>query len=138
MPGSSLWLIPPPTSDFNKHLQDLITASIPRHFSNTKTHDFIPHVTITSNISPSLHTPNPQAWLDSLDLPLTSAITITAEIEALDPEDPFFKKLTLRLGKDGSLCDLAARCRAEGVLGGDEERAREWVRNEYAPHLSLM
>ena len=107
MPGSSLWLIPPPTSDLNRHLQDLITTIIPRHFSNTKTHDFIPHVTITSNISPSLHTPNPQAWLDSVDLPLTSATIITAEIEALDPGDPFFKKLTLRLGKDLSLIHIS-------------------------------
>ena len=93
-------------------------------------------MTLTSNVSPKLHSSDPQAWLDSLDLPISS--TMNADITAVDPDDKFFKKLTLRLDKRGALVDLATACRMHGVLDGDEVAAKKWADDEYLPHLSLM
>ncbi|KAF1356744.1 2',3'-cyclic-nucleotide 3'-phosphodiesterase [Delphinella strobiligena] len=136
MPGSSLWLIPPRSSSFNQVLQNLITNTIPVHFPNTKTYDFIPHVTVTSNIDKSLYGQDPQAWLGSLKLPSSQAIPVSLEI--LEPGEPFFKKLTVRTGKSLQLLQLAVFCRAEAVYGSDSEKALEWAHDEYLPHLSLM
>lgn len=71
-----------------------------------------------------------------MDLPVSSSIT--AEVAAVDPDDKFFKKLTLRLEKTGVLVDLATACRAQGVLDGNEAGAKKWAEDEYLPHLSLM
>ncbi|GAB7339036.1 hypothetical protein MBLNU457_5698t2 [Dothideomycetes sp. NU457] len=128
MPGSSLWLLPPPNTPLNTHLQTLITSTLPSRFPSTKAHNFIPHITLTSNVPASLHSPDPQAWLDSLDLPASS--TITAEVVAVDPDDKFFKKLTLRLEKKGVLVDLATACRAQGVLDGDGAGAEKWAEED--------
>lgn len=136
MPGSSLWLLPPPNTPLNNDLQTLITETLPSRFSETKAHNFIPHVTLTSNVPASIHFPDPQAWLDGLHLPVST--TITAEVTAVDPDDKFFKKLTLRLKKEGGLVDLATACRAQGVLDGDDAGAKRWAEDEYLPHLSLM
>ena len=64
---------------------------------------------------------------------------MTAALEAVDPGVQFFKKLTLRVGKqDAALVELATACRAEGVLEGDVAKAREWAETGFLPHLSLM
>ena len=136
MPGSSLWLIPPEGSVFTKAIQSLISTKIPSLFPDTKTHDFIPHVTITSNVDPSLYGSDPQGWLDSLQIDTQGDIQV--DMEAVEPGKPFFKKLTLRCAKDAGLLKLATVCRAEGVEGGDEEKAKKWADGDYAPHLSLL
>ncbi|PNS19871.1 Phosphoribosylaminoimidazole-succinocarboxamide synthase [Sphaceloma murrayae] len=81
MPGSSLWLIPPARDPFNRTLQTQITSMVPQRFT-AKTHDFIPHITLTSNINPHLHEPDAQAWLDSLDFDLEALIARNAAQEA--------------------------------------------------------
>ncbi|KAF4549522.1 Cyclic phosphodiesterase-like protein [Elsinoe fawcettii] len=68
MPGSSLWLIPPKDA-FNRAMQTQITSMVPMRFAE-KPPNFIPHITLTSHIKASLHEPDAQAWLDSLELNL--------------------------------------------------------------------
>lgn len=63
---------------------------------------------------------------------------MVARIEVPEAGKPFFKKLTLRMGRDEALIELATSCRASGVLNGDERQAKGWAREEYLPHLSLM
>lgn len=53
--------------------------------------------------------------------------------------DVFFKKMTIRVQKASTgLVDLAVECRAKGVEDGDVGKAREWAREEYGPHCSLL
>lgn len=140
MPGASLWLIPPSTSPFNKSLQNLITHTIPSHFPTITTHNFIPHITLTSSISPDLYTStSPQTWLNNLSLPRPSSTDpLLLALEFLEAGDQFVKKLTLRAESSSSLLDLAGSCRSEAVLSNGIEGAKKWAREEYQPHLSLM
>ncbi|KAK6005215.1 hypothetical protein QM012_007994 [Aureobasidium pullulans] len=139
MPGASLWIIPPKDSSFSQALQTLITTIIPPHFPDAKTHDFIPHVTITSNIDQSLYASDPQAWLGGLHLPLGDQHDpVFVTLDLLEAGDAFVKKLTLRAGKSSQLLKLASACRAEAVEGGDQGKAEKWARDEYLPHLSLI
>lgn len=139
MPGSSLWLVPPQGSALNKTLQSLISSTVPSHFPGVQTHNFIPHITITSNIDPTVYQHSPQAWLENLPL---STNKLLVRFEACEPGKPFFKKLTVRVKKEDvaaeSLTQVAAICRAEGVEDRDMDRAREWAERDYLPHLSLM
>lgn len=139
MPGASLWLIPPHHSPFTKDIQTLISKTIPARLpAGTKTHDFIPHVTITSQIEASVYRDDPQAWLGSLKLPPTSHHDpLLVSLEALEAGDPFFKKLIMKAEKTTQLLLLAATCRAQGVTSGDSAKADDWARSEYLPHLSL-
>jgi len=140
MPGSSLWLTPPNPSRFHATVQELISSSIPQLFPATKPHGFVPHVTLTSFVEPSnTYGDKPQEWLDSLALvtePVNEKISVC--LDAIEPGEPFFKKLTLRAHKDDGLVRLAAACRSHGVEDGDTDRARQWAEQEYLPHLSLM
>lgn len=151
MPGSSLWLIPPPNTPFTRQLNQYISATVPFRFpSSKKPPSFIPHITLTSNIPFSLHDTSPdtaQVWLDCLELPLPSQSTgeegeeqqkIHVELCALEAGEAFFKKLTLKAKKDPGLVKLAVACRAQGALSGDFEKARTWGTHDYEPHLSLM
>lgn len=145
MPGASLWLIAPrPDHPFNKSLVDLISSTIPSNFTSTKLPKFTPHVTLTADIDPSktyASSSSPQAWLDGLtldDLGYKKEFSeVIVELEELEINDPYFKKLSLRAKKDDNLVKLAARCREVGtqVSGSD---AKAWVESEYQPHLSLM
>lgn len=140
MPGSSLWLVPSKPSNFDTAVQELISSSIPRLFPTVKTHGFVPHVTLTSFIEPSsTYGDKPQEWLDSLALvtePVNGKISIC--LDAIEPGEAFFKKLTLRASKDDGLVQLAAACRSRGVENGDTDQAQNWAEREYLPHLSLM
>jgi hypothetical protein len=139
MPGASLWIIPPKDSSFSQALQTLISTTIPPHFPQTKTHDFIPHVTITSNIDTSLYGSDPQAWLSALHLPSGDQHDpVFVTLDVLEAGDAFVKKLTLRAGKTAQLLQLASACRAEAVEGGDQAKAEKWAQDDYLPHLSLM
>ena len=139
MPGASLWIIPPKDSSFSQALQTLISTTIPPHFPHTKTHDFIPHVTITSNIDSSLYASDPQAWLSDLHLPSGDHHDpVFVTLDVLEAGDAFVKKLTLRAGKTAQLLQLVSACRAEAVEGGEQGEAEKWAHDEYLPHLSLM
>ena len=139
MPGASLWFIPPKSSPFSQAVQTLISKTIPAHFSDKKTHDFIPHVTITSGIDTSLYGSDPQAWLGGLKLPsIPKESPVVVSLEALEPSEPFFKKLTFSAEKSAQLLSLASACRANAVENGNEGKAEEWVKQSYLPHLSLM
>lgn len=139
MPGASLWIIPHRSSSFTQATQTLISTTIPRYFPDIKTYDFIPHVTVTSNIDQSLYGSDPQAWLGSLDLPSNvQHDAVFVGLETLEAGDPFVKKLTVKAGKSEALLDLAKSCRAVAVEGGNAEKAEKWARDDYLPHLSLM
>lgn len=134
MPGSSLWLLPPESHPLNEKLITLInrTAS---HFGSKDL--FIPHVTLTSDlVKPSSYGPEPQRWLDSLDLPAGGDVKV--EFEKLSSEDVYFRKLYIKCQKTKGLKALATVCRKQ--VGGyeDERIARKWAEETYNPHASLL
>lgn len=132
MPGSSLWLLPPPTHPLTPALTSLLdrTASF---FSSP--HHFLPHVTLTSDVAAATYGADPQAWLDGLDLPAAGAVHV--RLGALASEDVFVRKLYSRVGKEG-VSGLGRACRR--VVGGFEsqEEAGAWVEGKWNPHLSLL
>ena len=96
MPGLSLWLVPHDDKPFTKTVQELISESIPRQF-DAKTHNFAPHVTVTSDISEeALEGKSPQEWLDSLaidELKLKNEHNeVLLELNTIEAEDPFFRE----------------------------------------------
>jgi len=138
---SSLWLIAPSDDHaFNKSLKELIGSTLPSDFPHAPKNNFIPHVTITSDVDPSkTYGSKPQEWLDSLALPefKREANEVIIELEELEAGEPFFKKITLRAKKDANFVELAAKCRQQG-LNLSESEAQKWAENEYLPHLSLF
>lgn len=132
MPGSSLWLLPPSSSPLNSTLSFVIeqTAS---HFASP--HLFLPHVTLTSEVSPATHSPDPQKWLDSLLLPHGKDVTV--KLGRLQSEDAFVRKLYSKVEKEG-VVDIGkiSRMVVEGF--GDETEASKWAEEKYMPHLSLL
>lgn len=129
MPGSSLWLLPPPSSSFNSTLQSLISHSIPSLFPSTQVPHFIPHITLTSHIPSGSTSSDPQAWLTNLSLPSLSSVKIQSpKVGTL-----FFQKLTLACEKSHELTALAKACRSQAV--GDDVVA---FAEGYYPHTSLM
>ncbi|GAB7350839.1 hypothetical protein MBLNU459_g1371t1 [Dothideomycetes sp. NU459] len=150
MPGASLWLVPPRSSPFCQLLQTLISTAVPPHFAGAATHDFVPHVTLTSGIERAAYGSDAQAWLAGLGLPDKDEPTVA--LESLEAGAQFVKKLTLGAAKTASLVRLAAACRGGAVLrgGGDDDdddgaaaaaaaaAARSWAEEDYLPHLSLM
>jgi len=138
---SSLWLIAPSDDHpFNKSLQDLIGNTLPSDFPHAPKNNFIPHVTITSDVDPSkTYGDAPQEWLDSLALPefKREFNEVAIELEELEAGEPFFKKVTLRARKDGNLLKLASACRQHGLVVSQDE-AQKWADDDYLPHLSLF
>jgi 2',3'-cyclic-nucleotide 3'-phosphodiesterase len=133
MPGSSLWLLPPKSHTLGSILSDLIDQTSSRFDSP---HRFIPHVTITSEISPSTYSSDAKAWLDSLKLP--SGSTVQVQFEKLASEDVFVRKLYIKCGKAEGLKKLAVACRREVEGFEDESKAERWASDKYNPHLSLL
>lgn len=134
MPGSSLWLLPPESHPLNEKLASLInrTAS---HFGSKDL--FIPHVTLTSDlVKPSSYGPEPQRWLDSLDLPAGGDVKV--EFEKLSTEDVYFRKLYIKCQKTKGLKALATVCRKQVAGYEDEGTARKWAEETYNPHASLL
>ncbi|KIW63161.1 hypothetical protein PV04_10029 [Phialophora macrospora] len=140
---SSLWLIAPNDDHpFNKSLKDLIGGTLPSDFPHTPKNNFIPHVTVTSEIDPAKtyeRSSSPQEWLDSLVLPefQREKNEVVLELEQLEAGEPFFKKVTLRAKKDANLVKFASKCREQGLLLSESE-AQKWAENDYLPHLSLF
>ena len=147
MPGSSLWLVPPPDSALYAALSTLITTSIPSIYPNANPFTFHPHITLTADTvaAPSSTSKGPtpeeiQQWLDGLDLPSTTTINLNVQIKEPQVGTPFFRKLTLRCENTSELKALAAACRkkAGSGTGFGEEEVQCWVEVEYGPHASLM
>lgn len=133
--GSSLWLVPPESSDLYKALHTLIFTSIPSLFPIALPPRFTPHITLTADtISPDAELSQPQKWLDSLKLGNLSELKMSIGEVAVG--EMFFQKLVLLCEKTPELLDLAAHCR--GIATGNVEDAREWVRENYRPHCSLL
>ncbi|KAF2747327.1 2',3'-cyclic-nucleotide 3'-phosphodiesteras-like protein [Sporormia fimetaria CBS 119925] len=131
MPGSSIWLIPPESHPLNAILTTLIQKNS-EHFSST--YLFAPHITLTSDVAGLDWYPNPQKFLDSLDLPST----VEVKFSGLESQDPYFKKLFVKVAKNESIRGLAAAARRSVRGFGDEEKAKKWTEEEYYPHLSLL
>ncbi|OQV11269.1 hypothetical protein CLAIMM_15130 [Cladophialophora immunda] len=142
MPGSSLWLVARKDDEpFNKSLKELIGSTLPSDFPHAPKRNFIPHVTITSDIDPSktYGSSSPQEWLDGLSLPefKKESNEVNVELEQLEAGEPFFKKVTLRAAKNANLLKLAAACRQQGLVLSEGD-AQGWAEHEYLPHLSLF
>lgn len=134
MPGSSLWLLPPEAHPLNEVLVSLIKRTASRFGSYDL---FIPHITLTSDlVSPSSYGPEPQQWLDSLDLPAGGDVQV--EFDRLDSEDVYFRKLYIKCKKTGGLKALATVCRQQVANHEGQETARKWAEETYNPHVSLL
>ncbi|KPI41869.1 2',3'-cyclic-nucleotide 3'-phosphodiesterase [Cyphellophora attinorum] len=137
---ASLWLVPRENNPFTKTTIELITETVPSNFVSLlegKKVNFEPHVTVTSDIDASKYGDKPQEWLDSLSLPefKKEVNDLVLEMDEVEADDPYFRKLTIKLLKNDNLIKLAAQCRADAV---DSESAQKWAETEYSPHLSLM
>jgi len=137
-----LWLIAPSDDHpFNKSLKELIGTTLPSDFPSAPKNNFIPHVTVTSDIDPAkTYGSSPQEWLDNLSLPAEfkkEKNEVVIELEELESGEPFFKKVTLRARKDANLLKLASKCREQGVLVSESD-SKAWAEDEYLPHLSLF
>ncbi|KAI5811672.1 2',3'-cyclic-nucleotide 3'-phosphodiesterase [Peziza echinospora] len=139
--GASLWLLPPSNSPLDTALNTLINTTIPTLFPGTTLPHFRPHITLTSDVDPSL---DPTT--------VTSAITIPGHVQPPPPVsvkftgvvvgERFFTKVTLYVEKTEGLVGLAGECRRRFVTreedGSTGEEARRWAQEEYTPHLSLV
>ena len=128
--------MPPAKSPVTQQLQSLITDIIPAHFSHLTVPLFPPHITLTSEIPAEAYGEQAQQWLDQ-HIPNTPSAALPIVFETLDTEQPFFRKLTIRVEKTPLLAELAQNCRAFGV-GLGKDAAQKWVEDEYRPHCSLM
>jgi 2',3'-cyclic-nucleotide 3'-phosphodiesterase len=134
MPGSSLWLLPPAGHPLNEVLPRLIDKTSRQFDSPLR---FLPHVTLTSEISPSKYGSEPQAWLDSLNLLLGDDVHV--KFQHLGSEDVFFRKLYINCEKGQGIKQLAQQCRKHiDRFEGKEEMTKLWAEDQYMPHLSLM
>lgn len=146
MPGSSLWLVPPPSHPLHEILATLITKTLPTIFPAESTSEtlsprfFSPHLTLTSDISPAVYGFDPQAWLDSIPWP--SADQVHVRFETVLSQDVFYRRCYLKVGMDG-VRDLAALARARGVYDENSpgEKTKEWLdwwEKAFGAHVSLM
>lgn len=144
MPGSSLWLVPPPSRPLYKILTTLIDTKLPAQFpsdsNSEKPPSFAPHLTLTSNIDPAVYGNDPQKWLDSIAWPSAEAVRV--QFEGVETEDVFFRRCYIKAGLDG-LREVAGIARARGVNGEETvgEKTEEWLKEwqeSFGPHVSLM
>lgn len=136
----SLWFIPYDTSPFTKTAKELISDTVPRQFlSEDKVNHFHPHITVTSDINKHLDGKSPQEWLDGLELPAfrPEHDEVLLELDTVEAEDPFFRKMNISVKENANLQKLAAICRQKGT-GASEEKAQAWSTKEYRPHMSLL
>lgn len=132
MPGSSLWLLPPPEHPLTTILTSLIQTTSERYESP---HLFIPHVTLTSEIEPSTYQENPQEWLDSLPFPQGAEVRVN--LGRVQSENVFVRKLYLTVEHQG--VKGAATVARRTVKGYEEQgQVTTWVEEKFRPHLSLL
>lgn len=142
MPGSSLWLTPPPTHPLHAIITKLIETTLPAQFPDTSPRPptFAPHLTLTSGIDPSIYGDEPQKWLDSIPFPAASKVAV--RFERVKSQDVFFRRCYIKCEFDGAR-DVAAIARARGVEGEDEvgPKTHAWLsewKEAFGPHVSLM
>ncbi|KAF2869799.1 2',3'-cyclic-nucleotide 3'-phosphodiesteras-like protein [Massariosphaeria phaeospora] len=132
MAGASLWLLPPADHPLHSVLTELI-KKVSAHFHSP--HLFLPHVTLTSDISPSSYASDPHKWLEEVEFPPGTEVKV--EFRRLQSEDVFVRKLYIKVEKTGvSDIGRAARKMVEGFEDG--EAANQCAEEKYAPHLSLL
>ena len=129
--------MPPPNSKAYAATSNAISNTMPTILPDLKPlPDFAPHVTLTSEVPPSLVESDPQKWLDELELKHCEDVHV--RFKSLVTEDKFFKRLFIRCEKDPGLFCVAKSCRKWGVEGGDHAKAGKWLNGSYDPHCSLM
>lgn len=166
MPGSSLWLTPPPSHPLHGIIITLIESTIPDLLSKPEPNTsaphppiFAPHLTLTSNIDPAVYGSDPQGWLDALPfaLPLLrpgSGSDGPARVlfERVKSEDVYFRRCYIECSFTDSIRRLAGVARAWGVHGDGEirredgvavlgEQTEKWLeewKEAFGPHVSLM
>lgn len=139
MPGSSLWLVPPPSHPLHAVLTTLISTTIPSLFtaSSPPPPSFSPHLTLTSHIDPALYGADPKAWLDSIPFPAARVV-----FSRVMTQDVYFRRCYLQCAFEG-VQDVAGMARARGVEGEDRvgSKTKAWLaewREAFGPHVSLM
>ncbi|KAK0615631.1 2',3'-cyclic-nucleotide 3'-phosphodiesterase [Bombardia bombarda] len=151
MPGSSLWLLPPPSHPLHQILSTLISSTLPALFPaeasadspSISPHFFAPHMTLTSEIDPALYGDDPQAWLDSI--PWASLRDqVHVRFEGIQSQDVLVRRCFIRVSL-GGVRKVVGLARAWGVYGGEDvgegSRTETWLERwkvEYGPHVSLM
>lgn len=146
MPGSSLWLLPPPSHSLHTTLTTLITHTLPSLLPSESSAStlaptfFPPHMTLTSEIAPSLYGTDPQRWLDGIPFP--SGREVRVRFGGVASQDVFYRRCFVRVGVEG-VRGVVAIARARGVSGEEEVGGRtgewlEWWVESYGPHVSLM
>ena len=129
-PTASIWLLPPSGSEIESRLQRLIATILPSVFPNTQLPVFPPHITLTSDVDPSL---DPHTVTSSIEVSAPPVI----KFEKLDIGKTFFTRITLYLEKTEEITALAVQCRMKYVTKGDEQEAKKWAES-FTPHLSLV
>jgi 2',3'-cyclic-nucleotide 3'-phosphodiesterase len=160
--GASLWLIPPKGLVYDT-IETLISTTFPKHFetkfptaqASSGTHDpdghlktatppmFYPHLTLTSFIDLSKLDSDPQAWLNSLQLP--DGNNVNVQFEEVVAGKKFFQKLYVLVEKQ-PLLELGSFSRWQAVeapkMATDSSSARSeaerWAKEEWMPHVSLL
>ncbi|KAK8103651.1 2- 3 cyclic phosphodiesterase [Apiospora kogelbergensis] len=142
MPGSSLWLVPPPTHPLHAIISDLITRTLPSAFPDLTGPTFAPHMTLTSGIDPGVYGDDPQGWLDAVPWPRAAGVDVA--LDRVATQDVFFRRCYLQVAFEDGVRDLAGLARAVGVNGEGYEIGpvtREWLeewREAFGPHVSLI
>ncbi len=139
MPGSSLWLVPPPSHPLHDILTELITTTIPSLLQGESPPPFSPHLTLTSEVPPAVYGDQPQQWLDSIPWPTKSRVSV--HFGQVKTEDVFFRRCYLTARFDG-VCGVASLARARGVNDEQEPgiKTEQWLeqwRTSFGPHVSL-
>ncbi|GIZ43369.1 hypothetical protein CKM354_000659900 [Cercospora kikuchii] len=128
----SIWLIMTKGNPFDKAAQELISETLPNLLlSPDQIQDFQPHVTVT----PGFELPegkSAQELLDSLDFSeyKSQHNEVVLELDELQAEDPFFRKLNIAVKDKSNLAKFASQCR--DAVGTPEPDGG------YRPHMSLM
>lgn len=128
-PGLSLWLVPPKGSHTYNVLTKAITDMVPDEMgASDSAPEFEPHITLTSRIPRNSVTPDPQKWLDAIELPEVSSVEVRWHELAVG--DAYYKKLFVRCKRTDSLLQLASSCRifSSATIDGAQ----------YDPHVSLL
>lgn len=133
--GYSLWLVPAPSSSLFTTVQTLIHTSIPSAYPDIVPPRFSPHVTLTGGTIHLQPDVDPGRWLQSFELTVTKD-PLKVIVRELHVGDIFFQKLIMLCEKSDALCELAAYCRTRAL--GNEDGVKEWIKENYRPHCSLM
>ena len=139
MPGSSLWLVPPPSHPLHGIITTLITTTLPSKFPSEAGGGggsnpvlFATHMTLTSEILPATYNkdsgiPNlkhlptdeekqhAQTWLDALPLPPANKVHV--RLDRVDTQDVFFRRCFIRVLYEG-VEDIVGIAREYSVTRG--------------------